>query len=293
MNPVFLYFASGESLYPGAVLLLATIALGQPNHSRIFRLRNVAAWIALALIVMASPPFGWPIEAVFFATFAIWYFASNAIASPRSFRIATASTLVLLLLLGAVSELSHRRIPTVAGPLNDRLVVIGDSISAGLGQDGATWPMLFQHITNVQVSNLAQPGATSADATAQAAKVSPQQRLVLIEIGGNDLIAGTSPAKFENSLNLILQKLAAPTRTIVMFELPLIPTTLAYGRVQRRIAEKYGVWLIPKRCFAQVVSGADATSDGLHLSAIGAKRMSALVTRVLSPVLVRRTHPEG
>jgi acyl-CoA thioesterase-1 len=285
MNQVFLHFASGESLYPGSVLLLGTIALGQPSYSWIFRLRNIAAWIALALIIMASAPFGWAIEAAFLADFAIWYLVSNSIACQRRFRVTAASMLALLLVPGVVSELSHRRIPTVVGSLNNRLVVIGDSISAGLGQQGATWPMLFQQITNVQVSNLAQPGATSADAVAQAAKVSPEQRLVLIEIGGNDLIADTSPAKFENALNLIFQRLVAPTRTIVMFELPLIPTRLAYGRIQRRLAARYGVWLIPKRSFAQAISGADATSDGLHLSAIGAQRMSSLVARVLSPVL--------
>jgi lysophospholipase L1-like esterase len=293
MNQVFLYFASGESFYPGAVLLLATIALGQPSYSWVFRLRNIAAWIALALIIMASAPFDWAIEVGFLALFAIWYFVSNSIACPRPFRITTASTLAVLLVLGVVSELSYRRIPTVAGSLNNRLVVIGDSISAGLGQDGATWPMLFQQVADVQVSNLAQPGATSADAIEQAGKVSTEQQLILIEIGGNDLIAGISPTKFERSLNLILQKLVAPRRTIVMFELPLIPTRLAYGRVQRRLAANYGVWLIPKRCFARVISGADATSDGLHLSAIGAQRMSALVARVLWPVLNQRTHSEG
>jgi acyl-CoA thioesterase-1 len=293
MNQVFLYFASSESLYPGAILLLVTIALGQPNHRWICRLRNVAAWIALALIIMASPPFDWATEVAFLATFATWYFASNAVAAPLLIRSAATSTLVVLLFLGVVSELFHRQIPLVVGPLSNRLVVIGDSISTGLGQGGFAWPMLFQKSTGVQVSNLAQPGATSSDAITQAAKVSPEQQLVVIEIGGNDLIGGTSAAKFDHSLNLILEKLASPKRAIVMFELPLIPSRLAYGRVQRRLAAKYGVWLIPKRCFAQVISGADATLDGLHLTAIGAQRMSTLVTRIVSPVLDRQPHPKG
>jgi len=79
--------------------------------------------------------------------------------------------------------------------------------------------------------------------------------------------------------------LTGPRRTIVMFELPLIPTRIAFGRIQRRLAEKYGVRLIPKRYFAQVVSGADATSDGIHLNQTGMQRMSRLVVQVLLPVL--------
>jgi lysophospholipase L1-like esterase len=70
-----------------------------------------------------------------------------------------------------------------------------------------------------------------------------------------------------------------------MFELPLLPQRIAYGQIQRRLAEKYGVWLIPKRFFVRVISGKDATSDGLHLTALGAQRMASLVAQVLSPVL--------
>src|SRR5260370_32740782 len=76
-----------------------------------------------------------------------------------------------------------------------------------------------------------------------------------------------------------------PGRTMVMFELRLLPQKIAYGQIQRRLAEKYGVWLIPKRCFVEAIGGANATSDGLHLSESGAHRMAMLVAQVLSPVL--------
>jgi len=38
---------------------------------------------------------------------------------------------------------------------------------------------------------------------------------------------------------------------VVMFELPLFPHMIAYGRIQRGLAAKYEVWLIPKRFFAE------------------------------------------
>lgn len=72
-----------------------------------------------------------------------------------------------------------------------------------------------------------------------------------------------------------------PGRTLVMFELPLLPEMIPYGRAQRRLAKKYDVCLIPRRFFTKIVSGSDATSDGLHLSEIGARRMATLVTEVL------------
>jgi hypothetical protein len=83
----------------------------------------------------------------------------------------------------------------------------------------------------------------------------------------------------------LLSKVAGPNRTVLMFELPLLPNKIAYGQIQRRLSAKYRVALIPKRYFAQVIGDADATTDGLYLSASGARRMAALVTQVLSPFL--------
>jgi lysophospholipase L1-like esterase len=84
--------------------------------------------------------------------------------------------------------------------------------------------------------------------------------------------------------------LTAPERTVVMFELPLLPNEIAYGQIQRRLASKYGVWLIPKRYFVQVIGGADATLDGLHLSQDGTRQMALLVAKVLSPLLKSYAH---
>ena len=53
--------------------------------------------------------------------------------------------------------------------------------------------------------------------------------LVLIEIGGNDLLMGVSSSEYGRALDALLSKVAAPNRTVVMFELPLLPNKIAYG----------------------------------------------------------------
>src|SRR5260370_10537496 len=143
----------------------------------------------------------------------------------------------------------------------------------------------MQQSTGVPVKNLSRPGAQVAEGQDMAGEVIPDDRLVLIEVGGNDVRGGESSGAFEKNLDATLSKLGMPGRTIVMFELPLLPQKIAYGQIQRRLAEKYGVWLIPKRCFVEVIGGANATSDGLHLSESGAHRMAMLVAQVLSPGL--------
>jgi len=182
-------------------------------------------------------------------------------------------------------ELSHRRMPSIVGVSGDHLVVIGDSISSGIDSRVPAWPTMMQKLTDVPVKNLSRPGAQTIEAPAMADGVTPDDRVVLIEIGGNDLLGGVGSSAFEKNLDATLSKLAMPGRTIVMFELPLLPHKVAYGQIQRRLAAKYGVWLIPKRYLIEVIGGPNATTDGLHLSGGGAHRMAMLVEEALSPVL--------
>jgi hypothetical protein len=137
----------------------------------------------------------------------------------------------------------------------------------------------------LQETSAARPGAQSRDALTMAEKLTPEDHVVPIEIGGNDPLEGVPSVEFGKALDALLSKVSAPGRTVVMFELPLFPHRIAYGRIQRGLAAKYGVWLIPKRFFTEVIGGANATSDGLHLSNEGTRRMAALVAQVLSPVL--------
>jgi lysophospholipase L1-like esterase len=118
-----------------------------------------------------------------------------------------------------------------------------------------------------------------------AEKITPEDHIVLIEIGGNDLLAGTPSSEFRRALDALLSKVSAPGRTLLMFELPLLPNKIAYGQIQRRLATKYRVLLIPKRFLVDVIGGANATSDGLHLSEAGARRMATLMAQALLPVL--------
>jgi len=198
--------------------------------------------------------------------------------------------LLLLLLVLPGMEFRHRKMPMIEGEPSDHLVVIGDSISAGLDARVAPWPVVMQRTTGVQVRNLSRPGATMTDGIALADGVTHEDHLILIELGGNDLIAGEPSDVFARGLEALLAKLALSGRTVVMFELPLLPHRIAYGQIQRRLAAKYAISLIPKRYLAGVIAGKDATSDGLHLTHIGARRMALVVTQALSPVL--RARPE-
>jgi len=291
MNPALLYFASGDSLYAGAGLLFLVVAASQWVTPKWTLLRNFLAWVALTMIVMACPPFAWTLDAMFLLAFALWFFLANQSSTGRTIaRLRQAATGFLVGMLVALPaiEFPHRTMPRITGALSDHLVIIGDSISSGINPGEPTWPSVFQKLTGIAVKNLSRPGAQVADGRAMAEKVTPDDRLILIELGGNDLLGGVPSGAFEQGLEATVARLAARGRTLVMLELPLLPQKVAYGQIQRRLAARYGIWLIPKRCFTGVLGAANATSDGLHLSSAGAYRMAQLIEQIISPVLVPR-----
>jgi hypothetical protein len=155
MNPVGLYFASGDSLYVGAALLMLAIAVSPYLKRRwLLRLRNLAAWLALAMIVMACPPFALVVDAILLASFLTWFVVSNRTAPGRNLvrlRLAASVALFTFLLVLSGLEVSHRRIPVISGTPSDHLVVIGDSISAGIDSRAPAWPVVMQQMTGVQV----------------------------------------------------------------------------------------------------------------------------------------------
>jgi acyl-CoA thioesterase I len=289
MSRIALYFASGESFYAGAAtLVLATAVSPLLKHRWMLQLRNIATWLALALIVMACPTFAWSVDLIFVAVFAAWYVLSNRSLQSSGTskpRLAVGAALIVLLSTLSVSEFSHRSMPVITGAPSDHLVVIGDSISSGIDASISPWPVVLEKSTGIRVRTLARPGALAADAKNFAKEVLPDDRVVLVEIGGNDLLSDVPSRQFGQDLDATLARLTAPGRTVVMFELPLFPNKIAYGQIQRRLAARYGVWLIPKRYFTDVIGGAGATSDGLHLSKVGARRMARLVAQALSRVL--------
>jgi acyl-CoA thioesterase-1 len=162
------------------------------------------------------------------------------------------------------------------------IVVIGDSLSAGIN-DGVDipWPTRLDEIVSVRVSNNALAGATCRSAIKQLDSL-PNQCVVIVEIGGNDLLGGRSAADFRADLDELLTEIQSPEREVVMFELPLPPLFNGYGYAQRELAHKHNVELIPRRLLASVLFTKDATLDSIHLSNAGHRQLAERVANFLS-----------
>ena len=72
-----------------------------------------------------------------------------------------------------------------------------------------------------------------------------------------------------------------------MIELPLDRFKRKCGRIQKRMAKEYGMALIPKRCFADVLSADNATLDGIHLRKTGHEKMAEMVWNQIANNIVK------
>ena len=84
-------------------------------------------------------------------------------------------------------------------------------------------------------------------------------------------------------LEALLSRLKSNGRTVIVLELPLPPTFNRYGEIQRRLARRHGVRLVPKRVLLGILTTGGATLDSVHLSETGQALMAETIWGILRP----------
>lgn len=289
-------FAGGDAGLWGLICLAIVVALALwPLRKR--PIRGVAfglSLVALLCLPLCSPVpvpiwFTWPSAAWLITVLWLVVRTRSKLAANASSTLSIKSTRIqwvwfslplIWLALVLLLEVPFHLLPS-PDPSASTLLVIGDSVTAGLNDGEDTWPQQLARQVKLEVLDASQPGATLRSARKQNQMFGDQPGLVVLEIGGNDMLEGLAVSKFEDDLATLLQEVVRPGRYVVMFELPLPPLCARYGQVQRRLAIRHGVSLIPKRSFATVLTTAGSTVDGIHLSAKGQSQMAALMQSVL------------
>ena len=285
------HFPGGDGYLCGLLLLcLAQVGLIFNRHDRWRRPLTIASRIGLIwAFILPSPTPRWLL--VLFAASLLWLCLADwrsksasdpAIRSPQLQRVRWLSWLVIgCALVVVLWELPYRFSPSAGSVSSYRLCVVADSVTAGLNDGEDTWPQRLARSSLWQITDASQPGATLKSARQQVDLLDAEPSVLLLEIGGNDLLEGLPVAQFEHDLEQLLVAARQPRRTVLMFELPLPPLAFRYGEIQRRLAAKYEVALLPKRLLIGVLTSSGATVDGIHLSPTGHERMAELVKKLL------------
>lgn len=280
MNPIVYHIASGQAFFTGVVLIIFAVLLSL-RETRIMRRAMVPSFLlGVILVAVSSTPLPWWFYCVTGVVTLVWVCSGFMKKWRRGATYAVMGVWLFALML----EVPYHLTPGVEPVSLRSLTVIGDSVTAGLGdEDTETWPRILQRKHGIAVQDLSHVGDTVAAARKRVAATELKSPLVLLEIGGNDILGSTTPAEYETNLDALLSELESPGRQLVMLELPLPPFYHAYGRIQRELARKHKVKLVPKRVLLSIIAGGDATLDSIHLSQAGQQKMAKVVWGLLGP----------
>lgn len=189
---------------------------------------------------------------------------------------------------------------SVVAPLDadhrPRLVVLGDSLTAGLGLDMKdAYPTLLQQKLdtagiNLQVVNAGVSGDTSAGGLSRVSlALEGDVRLMLVALGGNDALRALPVAELRRNLGAIIERAQAQGVTVVLAGMEAPPNfgadyTAAFRDTYVSLAEQYKVPFVP--FLLQGVAGVERLNqpDGIHPTAEGARLIADHVWPVIEPL---------
>ena len=188
-------------------------------------------------------------------------------------------------------------LPAVADVSAPRVVILGDSLTAGLGLSMKdAYPTLLQERINdlglrYTVVNAGVSGDTSAGGLSRLDwALDGDVRVLVVALGGNDGLRGLPIAELTGNLSTVIERAQARGITVVLagMEAPTqlgFDYTVGFHKAYPALARKYHVALVP--FLLEGVAGIPALNqpDGIHPTAEGARMVADNVWTALKPVL--------
>ncbi|HEV8581679.1 MAG TPA: GDSL-type esterase/lipase family protein [Thermoanaerobaculia bacterium] len=191
--------------------------------------------------------------------------------------------LLLLLLLAACRP----DVPNLDSP-GRTIVCLGDSITSGVGSGpGEAYPELLAARLGTEVINAGVSGATAAEGLARVDEVlAADPWLVVVELGGNDLLHQVPPEQTERSLRLILDRLLAARVVPVLVEMDA-PFGGRYREIYARLGDEYHVPVV-EDTLGEILRDRALKSDTIHPNAQGQQVLAGSVAEVIEPLIEAR-----
>jgi acyl-CoA thioesterase I len=178
-----------------------------------------------------------------------------------------------------------------------RIVILGDSLTAGLGVDKAdSFPSLLQKRLEAEghryeVVNAGVSGDTTAGGLRRLDwSIDGNTRILVVALGGNDGLRGLPPTQTRANLEAIITRARVRGITVVLAGMEAPPNygqayTAEFRQVYRQLAEKHGVVFIP--FLLQGVAGEPRLNqrDGIHPNPEGARMVERLVWDAIRPIV--------
>ena len=184
---------------------------------------------------------------------------------------------------------SQAPMPAPQGP-EIRMLALGDSLFAGYGlRPEQAYPVALEAALrrgglNAHMVNAGVSGDTTADGLARLAFTLKSQSaapaVVLVCLGGNDMLRGLSPAQTRANLDAILTKLGEAHIKVVVMGMLAAPNlgadyAHAFNAIYPALAKKHGAVLVPFFMAPLIANPALQQGDHIHPTPEGIAAMVA------------------
>jgi len=204
----------------------------------------------------------------------------------------------LLWLISGMAGYQWRHAASVNHPVRlhptKPVVCIGDSLTSGVSPYGG-YPDDLAELLTVPVVNLGQPGITAEEAL----KVLPKLReakpqAVVIELGGHDFLKGRGRVATKRDLEKLIDASHDLGAEVVLMEVPRGFIVDPFAGIERELAHKHDLELIPDSAIRNLVlfsphappgmwiGEPHLSDDGLHPNANGNTYLAERVAKTLA-----------
>ena len=176
----------------------------------------------------------------------------------------------------ALPACSNDAAPRSAPPSRAAVLALGDSLTAGHGGDGTSWPQALEKIADLEVVNAGIDGDTSDGALKRLPALLKTRKfdLLIVGVGGNDFLRKRPEAETERDVEAIVQTARSEgIEHVVLLAEPHFTTGALLGHysdhpMYGRIAQKTGAALFANG-YSKRLSDKSLRSDAVHLNAKG------------------------
>lgn len=203
--------------------------------------------------------------------------------------VKTAALLPILLFLFLVTACGPD-VPNLDSP-GKTIVCLGDSITSGVGAEpGQPYPALLAAKLNREVLNEGVPGDTAEDGLARVDQaLAHDPWMVIVELGGNDILRQVPPARTEAALRQVLDRLLAArvVPVLVELEVPFVPFAGRYSDVFERIEDDYDIPVV-EDTLGEILLDPALKADPIHPNAQGHVQLAEAIADVVEPIVEAR-----
>jgi len=170
------------------------------------------------------------------------------------------------------------------------IVFFGNSITAGQGAGAdEDFPSLIGKALNVPIVNAGVSGSTTRDALLRINKdvLSKNPSIVVIELGGNDLLEHVDIEVSRRNFDLILSKIKPTGAKIVILGVKFFLFSKKYEIDLRDLAKKYDATYVPD-ILEGVIGDQSLKFDDLHPNARGYQKIAEKLTPIIAPLTIQK-----